>query len=501
MSGVFKFKILPLIFSIAIFLFFASNYLLTIPPVWSDEAIIADSAYNLIHENRIGIDLWKGIIPDSEKFGLAYPPLYFYIVAGWLKVFGFSIENLRILSITLGICFLVITFYLLNQVIDKKKIKNIKNKEYSYLLFLILANLILDMNFQKASHMGRPEIMIISLGGLALLFYFLSTKTILKQLKNVYLFLAGFLIGLALFTHYSAGVYLIVFLLLFFFSYKFKVFLNKEFYLFIIPALLPIFLWIISLYPDFNAFLNLFSRQFEVHRILPSWFWLSMMTVSIPERLIYILYLFISWEFISFLVISKSKQYLPILLILILSWIATFIWKIESGFEIIILPIFLSLWILLIEYYKNKAPKFKLILFLTVFMLLLNLVIQLNNLNNFPKGLYSYTTYTNAILDIIPDYTAVYVSAIPDPYFGFKNQRHNTIYLYPMVKPPKGALVKTLDSVDYIIYNQPLDVWVAGNTTPNYISKNAKKIYTIWNAGEYSTSVIELKPKNQRVSN
>lgn len=497
-----KLRILSLVFLVAIFLFFIFQNFLTIPPVWPDEAVAADSAYNLIHQNRIGTDLWKTIAPGTETLGYAYPPFYFYSTAAWFKLFGFSVVNLRLFSVALSICFLIVFSLLTKEILDR----NFLTPRFSLLArFLIMGGLVLDSTFQKAARIGRPEMLVILLAMTALYFYLLSVKTHSRErLKNIYSFLSGIFVGFALLTHYPAGLYLVSLLLFSLIRNKFKAFRSLRFYFLFIPASVPILLWFISLYPQINTFLDILKNSVSVHNSLPTWFWLALKTLSVPERLTYMIYIIISIEFLFFFLGDKSKRYLLVTLILIFSWIATFIWKIEWGFVIIIPPVYIALFILLNEHFrtgfKTVLSRFNFLVLLAFSLISLNIIIQLNNMKNFPAGTFSYNRYTDKILKVVPDYKTVYISAIPDPYFGFKEKRHNTLYLFPMLKPEKSTFIKVLNSVDYVIYNQALDSIVVGDTGLRYIDKNTKQIYKIGEPAEYSTYIIELKSKDQRIT-
>ncbi len=487
-------------FFVAIFVFFTTNYLLQIPPVWPDEAIIADTTYNLIHENRLGTDLWKGLIPESENHGLAYPPLFYYLLEVVFKQFGFSIYTQRLLVVFIGSLFIISFYFLVKLIRNDEK----SNKQNLYLEIFFLLSLVLNITLEKAARVGRPDILVLLLTNLSLLSYFFSLKSPSK--KRIHLCIAGFLLGLGIITHYSGVIYLVSFIFFFLTTKRWKFIKSEELYFFIIPALIPITIWLIILYPHIDGFWQVFKRQFIVHTetISLAWFWVSMIQATLLEKMIHLLYVVISWEFIVLYFRNRLNQYLLILLILVSSWVITFIWKIEYGFSLIIPAIYLCLWCLLTEdsdLISNRTLRFNKAIALTILLIIFNLASQLDNVKNFPEGTFSYEQYTNQILKIIPDNKTVYISAIPDPYFGFKGKRNNTLFTAPMISPPTGNMAKMLGLTDYVIYNRPLDTPVAGNFTLEYMKKNTAEIYYIYAPAEYRTYIYELKPRNQRVSN
>jgi len=75
------------------FVFFTVRLLLWGPPVWPDEAIYTDVALTLNKTGHLATTIFGTAIPGAQEHFYFYPPLYFFILAQWMKVFGSSIES------------------------------------------------------------------------------------------------------------------------------------------------------------------------------------------------------------------------------------------------------------------------------------------------------------------------------------------------------------------------------------------------------------------------
>ena len=107
-----RFVIHLLVFILAISPWIISTKILFLkdPPVWPDEAIFTETALNIIDHGVMRTDLFGGAVPGLSTRALWYPPLYFYILAGWIKIFGAGIEAIRALSVAIAFLSLVFVF-------------------------------------------------------------------------------------------------------------------------------------------------------------------------------------------------------------------------------------------------------------------------------------------------------------------------------------------------------------------------------------------------------
>ncbi|MEW6577699.1 MAG: hypothetical protein AB1435_00730 [Chloroflexota bacterium] len=81
--------------------------------IGSDEQIIGDAIYSLASGRRLipAGYIYAHIIPRSEEYYAAYPPLYLYFTAGWVSVFGFSAVTIGAMHAVLRLSTALLLFY------------------------------------------------------------------------------------------------------------------------------------------------------------------------------------------------------------------------------------------------------------------------------------------------------------------------------------------------------------------------------------------------------
>ena len=487
--------LLTLVVVFSLLLLFNTNYLLNIPPVWPDEAFIADSAMNIGKEGRNGTDLLKATLPGAENFGWGYPPLFFYTTAVWFKSFGFSIFNQRLLSLALGQIFLVLFFLLISKLSDTSR----KNKITIILVALVTGLLATDEAYIKAIHIGRPEIQVLILGFISVYFYL---KSLDKKAGNTQSVLAGLFLSLAFLSHYLA----IIFMSSYFFHQLFlnpkKFLLTKNNWLLLIAFTIPVLTWGILISENLSHLHSDVILRLKYKTTSPYWIWLVFSSSPLITKLHYILYFIITWELALNIWMSKAKNGILVFLFLAFSWFWTYQWQAEYSFIFSVVFTYLALGYLILSNLNSTTSeaktKFKVYLLVGFIMLLINLWGHFNILNKFSNGSYDYHLYTEKILELVPDNTTVYLSAIPDPYYGFKTSRNNKLAEYPIMASDKTNLIQVLDETDYIIYNSPLESVMLGDAVSPYIEKNAANIIPVGGDNQYKVFVIKLKPRDSR---
>lgn len=477
---------------------FNASYLLSTPPVWPDEALFADSALNILHEGRNGTDLLKGTLPGSETFGFGYPPIYFYTTAAWIKVFGFSIYTQRLLSLGLGTLFSVLFLLMAIKLLNKQVLK-----KTAPLLVLLTTWLLLltDPAFTKAIHIARPEIEVLVLGFASLLFYLKSQDKKNPAMLNT---LSSLFLSLAFLTHYLAVIFLLgIFLHSLILNPKSNLFTKKNI-LFLISFSVPIFIWLLLISKDIHYLLDDITLRLRYKTTSPYWIWIVFSSSSLITKLQYIFYFIVTWEIALNSLLSKNKNSILVTILLILSWVWTYLWQTEYSFIYTVIFVYLGLIYLIstnFDLKENAAQlKFKVLFIITLFLISSNIWNQLTSAQNFSGGNFDYNLYTDKILGLIPDdNSTVYLSAIPDPYYGFKGYRNNKLYEYPGLPTNKNNLLRVLDETDYIIFNSPLESIVVGNVVTPYIQANAINISPVGGANQYQAFVIKLKPRSSRI--
>lgn len=480
-------------------IFFNVDLFLKEPPVWPDEAIYADVAKNIIEKNRFATDLWKGLLPGVENGVYWYPPVFFYSVAFWMNVFGISITSQRILSLVIAAAILVI-FYLLSRIILKKEGSDFK--KINWIALLGITALSQDLLFLKAAKVSRPETLILLFGLLSA--YLLLRKNSSKSFSYI---AAGFFASLSFLTH-MIGIF--VFLSLVFFQLltgSLQIFRSKNFYLFFIFVTVPLVIWIISIYPNLLTFKEQVLPGIGQKSVEEPWLFSELRNQNIPHKMIYLFYIFISVFFFVYSVFKRTRENILVSVFLFFAWFFALFGRM-GWYLIFPIPfIYLSLIILLFQFYLNFITSKTIVsrnifwgcLILILSFILLNIGIRFNSYRSYFGDNYSYSKYTASIIQKIPFGTTVFLSAIPDPYYAFlKDYDQYKIFEFP---PGGNSLQKytdVLNQADYIVYNSHYDYLSFGNFLPAYIEKNIEEIIKVGGINQYQTFIIKLKPVNER---
>ena len=216
--------------SLLILIFLALNmpHLLEFTPVWPDEAWIADVALNILKTGQVSTDIWNGMIPGASQHVFWYPPVFFYLLAFWFKIFGFSIITQRLLALFISALFISL-FYFFSKLLISKEAPKISETKMFLFAFLGSLLLIIDPTFFRSSVLSRPEILILVLVTCSLLLISkaLSLTDRRVAVKGICFIIAGLLIGVSVLTHFLAGILLLTLLFYVTLSLK-KFFFDKK---------------------------------------------------------------------------------------------------------------------------------------------------------------------------------------------------------------------------------------------------------------------------------
>lgn len=168
-----------LIIILTLYLALNLTFLTDHPPVWPDEAEYADVALNIKEEGRLYYKLGEGVLEKSDKV-YWYPPFLFYLYGYLFKIFGFSVYIQRLPSLVAGLFFITSTFLFLKKYFNNNLLS----------IFLPLSLMLLDMTFERAVRISRPEMMILALS-------FLAYLLILNYKNKLAYLLAGLISGIA----------------------------------------------------------------------------------------------------------------------------------------------------------------------------------------------------------------------------------------------------------------------------------------------------------------
>lgn len=161
----------------------------------NDEAIYANPGYNLLHSGNMGLTLYP--LPDYLPLSAAQrtyfqPPLFFLVTAGFYRIAGFGVMQLRLLSVFFGLVCLC-SWYL----IVRKLTKSVQPA------LLATALISIDYFFLLSAAHGRMDIMCVGLGSAGLAVYMFWRESNLPGA----VFGGNLLAGAALLVHPSGLVW------------------------------------------------------------------------------------------------------------------------------------------------------------------------------------------------------------------------------------------------------------------------------------------------------
>lgn len=508
-------SLLPLLVS-------ARLFFLKDQPVWPDEAIYTDTANNILQKGVFATNIFNGAIAGLERHAYWYPPLYFYLEAGWGSVFGFGIESVRSLSLLFGVGSVFIMFLLC--------LKLFRSPISASIGSLLLST---DLAFGRAARIGRMDMMNFFLILLALYISILADKGDQgdKRNKGILLIISGFVAGLAVVTH-PLGVIapLTVFLYLVINNFG-KKRMIKKIILFSLPVAVLGIGWLISMSGGWDIFLNQYKLQMV--RKAPMTPYPIMLFNSLQSyRVLFSVYVVGVASLFFKIIMKRRKQDIFILIGMIVST-GMLLWGKEMWYLLYFQP-FISLGLLSLfpqmslrgvpitigttrqsHYRRNQVdlnnsllytiwgllhPDVKSGFAMTQGIVIISIIVIIIGLNlSFYKEVYDavggdrkdYHVYTAKIETLIPPNKTIFLASIPDPYFDL--QTKYTLYEFPTVPVSDLAYRNLLDSSDFIVTNLAF----TDSTINDYIRKNAVKTTYIDISG-YTTGVVELVGRRDR---
>lgn len=477
-------KFLILFIPILFFYFIAANsMLLNHPKIWPDEVYLADVSGNILNYGEIKTNLWGDIFAKAEveKHFYWYPPVYLVTLASWFKLFGFSVVAQRYLSILTGGLFITLIYFL---VIKELNIKNISLK--FILVFLALTALIIDNNFLKAVRIGRPDILVLLLGTFSIFLY----QSFKSRTKDFQYAILGLICGITALVHFIGAIFFMAILIDQLFKKRLTFFKEKRFLYLLAGFVLPLFIWIISIYPNYYAFLKQLSLQRHFRRIVDPHIVSLFRFEGLEQKVIFIIYILVSIINISFTFLKR--KYL-ILSLIVIGW-AVYVFSKLEWYTIYFVPfLFFSSALLIYAKQRVISPS------LLVLLLLLSVINVRVYLQKQAESKYtnSYNQLGNSIMEYIPRGSTVYISTIPDFYFSLKN--NYKIFKAPTLHPKIDRYIKLLDESDFVVINYHIEHMFVGNVLFRYLELNTENEYTLPQTGDIpSIKIIKLNPRQNR---
>ncbi len=170
-----------------------------------DEASIGYNAYSIL---ETGKDEYGNFLPlDFRSFDDYKPPLYVYLTVPAVAVFGLNEFSVRLPATFLGTLAIVVFYFLIKELIGKRK----EQEMVSLIGAFLLAVSPWHLQFSRTAYEGNVGLFFIMLGSL---FFFLGLK------RYGYIFLSTIAFALAMYSYHSFRVVvpltILVLLILFF---------------------------------------------------------------------------------------------------------------------------------------------------------------------------------------------------------------------------------------------------------------------------------------------
>src|SRR5215475_16147024 len=94
-----KIDLLVLALLVGGFVVVAAQRLGTVPVPETDEAYTLQVAYEMVHRGQISLPMYRFLGGNIENVWHSYTPVYFVILGGFLKVFGWGLIQGRIFNL------------------------------------------------------------------------------------------------------------------------------------------------------------------------------------------------------------------------------------------------------------------------------------------------------------------------------------------------------------------------------------------------------------------
>lgn len=453
------------------YFFLTKQLFLRDPVIWPDESIFVDSAKTLNATGTLATRIFGDTIPGLTIRANWYPPLYFYLLAAWIRIFGSSIESVRALSVGLSGAAILLMFLLINKLIHN-----------SWLAVLGTFALTIDPAFGQAARVARMDMLSISI--LLLTYNIFLTALATRNRRDM--IAAGVCCGIAILTHplgLLAPAITGLTILLKPYPIRQKI---SDLASLAVPTLIAAALWFISMGNTIPLFFSEYALQFaRKAAIIP--YPVQLFTTSVVWQLLYILYAILLVNVTAQAITDRTndkKRFIALGL-----WISTFVllWGKENWYNLYFQP-FITLSALLLLSTKSVKIYSK-VFFSSVLIGIIFVYIFVNHviLTTYGQTSFRYHAFTAAIAPYIPNKSTVFLAVIPDLYMDYQNKKSLTIYEFPTVPVDPAKYRALLDSVDIVVTNFTPDPILA-----EYLQGRAKLVTEVRQPDGYEAMIFKL---------
>ncbi len=455
-------------------LFCAGILFLNDPLVWPDEAIYVDIAKNWLQTGVLKTNLFNNAVYGLKTIAAWYPPLYFYVLGFWIKLFGSGIVGVRFLSLIIAVFTLFLTYFLAKRLLNSSKLA---------LTVMLLVSF--DYFFNRSARIARMDMFNLLFLLISFCLVFFKQPASFRQL-----FFTGIFSGLAVLSH-PLGLISAVVITGWLMLNDLKVKL-KKIVVFLLPTFLLPGIWLWSLKPYWQIFWQQWGLQIDRKNHFATYLYTLWQGQDLSWRLLLGLYLLIFILLAGAVFYKKNNTNLFILLGLSVSSVMLLYGK-EMFYPLYLQPFIglgtVYLFALFTQNNHELKPFAQLVIGL-IFFLHIHFFLQTYNLNY--DNNFNYHLFGQTIKQNLPNKGTLYLSALPDPYFALQENPEFIFLEFPTMYTTDKQYYSLLDKADYVIYNQLFD-----SRLPAYLKINQDSSQTL-KAGNYDIILAKLKPITKR---
>ncbi|HNN77313.1 MAG TPA: hypothetical protein PKL30_00420 [Leptospiraceae bacterium] len=416
-------------FSFFLFLFFSFIFHTHIPPIWPDEVLFFNPAFELGINGVMRTSVLDGLIPGMDTHTLWMPPTFMVLLSLLLKVFPANLLTARLFStfVSLGSLFLVYQI---------SKSLRFSLKRIGFILFFIATDLV----FLKFSHTSRME-SLCSFFALSAFYFLLKSKNQtdhneLDPTKSD-LFFSAVSLSLSFLSHPFGIVHSLPILFL---LYQRNSFTPWRIFLYCIGGLIPLTAWLFYIIPNLDLFVIQFGAQLSrKNELLGKFNWIDKVKIIfsvykfplIKLSLYFVTVFMFAFYFIKtkFKDTNKAEYFIKLI-------------KTDNEF-------FALIWLLTITTFLFLSSEFWYVFHMTVpFVLILSYLLSEIKLSRYfvylsigynvfiiiwiiVSSFFIYKLpekvdiFFSEIEKVVEAHNNVYLQAIPDPYFYLKEKFPN----------------------------------------------------------------------------
>lgn len=430
-------------------------YLTRFPFVHSDESWLGGLSRNIIQSGDYSVT--ETFFDLKVRHPHAIKIIFHTIQILFIKILGYRIFTLRLISVLFGALCLIYFFKLCKQIFDSRKSA-----------FTAAMMLSLDVQFVYASHFARQEIILL----FVLIFSLYYVLKHFDQKKPVHDIILGCIIGLSIGLHPNSFIISLPFVLI----YLYNIFITKKMKLLdllrycIVTGTFALGFILLSLYfdPDFIKNYAAYGNEFEVFNPVTSkiaevkYFYLKLFygvsgTYYTPNIKLELLGFFAALLLSIFKLLTldsssqKQKIIFMILSILAVNMGIILIGRYNQTSIVFIFPLFFTL----IAYLLNNLNK-KISIFVTTLLCLILSANTVYNAASYSKDMYK--GYLAEISKVVCKDDNVLANLNCDFYFenGRLHDYRNLAYLKQTGISFEQYI--RLNNIKYIIYSEELDL-------------------------------------------